>query len=203
VLSWVAPDGSLRRSTRSGEPLLLNGTFVVPPDGQAADGSRKNDIEQYGPGASGAPGVAGLATAGPDALRATLLERAGCVVPGRPVGSCLLDGVARLHDDAVVGGQVDAAVWSLLAADPTIVTLGRVTDRAGRDAVALTTAVDVKPPVRTILLVDPTTAALVGVEQVLLTEDAGYGVAAPAVIGFVAFLEEAWVADPVGLTRGT
>jgi hypothetical protein len=203
VLTWVAPDGSLRRSTRSGEPLLLNGTFTVPPDGQSADGTRGDGIEQYGPGSSGAPGVAALATVGPDALRATLLERAGCVAPDQPAAPCLLDGVARIHDDAVVDGQVDAVLWSLLAADPTIVTLGHVTDRAGRDDVALTTAVDVKTPVRTILLVDPATAALVGVEQVLLSEDAGYGVAAPAVIGFVAFLEDAWVTDPVGLARGT
>jgi hypothetical protein len=203
VLTWVAADGSLRRSTRSGQPLLLNGTFAVPPDGQSADGTRGDGIEQFGSGSSGAPGVAALASVGPDALRSTLLERAGCLAPDQPAAPCLLDAVARIHDDAVVAGPVDAAVWSVLAADPTIVTLGRVTDRAGRDAVALTTAVDVKAPVRTILLIDPGTAALVGVEQVLLSEDAGYGVAAPAVIGFVAFLEEAWVADPVGLSRGT
>jgi hypothetical protein len=203
VLTWAASDGSLRRSTRSGEPLLLNGTFAVSPDGQSADGTRGDGIEQFGPGSSGAPGVAALASIGPDALRSTLLERAGCVTPNQPTAPCLLDAVARIHDDAVVAGKVDAAVWSVLAADPTIVTLGRVTDRAGRNAVALTTAVDVKAPVRTILLIDPGTAALVGVEQVLLSEDAGYGVAAPAVIGFVAFLEEAWVADPVGLSRGT
>ena len=103
----------------------------------------------------------------------------------------------------MVDGQVDAVVWSLLAADPTIVTLGRVTDRAGRNDVAVTTAVDVKARVRTILLIDPVTGALAGVEQVLLSQDAGYGVAAPAVIGFVAFLEEAWVVDPVGLSRDT
>jgi len=203
VLTWVGADGSLRRSTRSGQPLLLNGTFAVPPDGQSADGTRGDGIEQFGSGSSGAPGVAALASVGPDALRSTLLERAGCLAPDQPAAPCLLDAVARIHDDAVVAGPVDAAVWSVLAVDPTIVTLGRVTDRAGRDAVALTTAVDVKAPVRTILLIDPGTAALVGVEQVLLSEDAGYGVAAPAVIGFVAFLEEAWVADPVGLSRGT
>ncbi|HEX5331310.1 MAG TPA: hypothetical protein VFW79_01565 [Cellulomonas sp.] len=203
VLTWVSPDGTLRRSTQSGEPLLLNGTFTVPRDGQAADGSTSDGIEQYGPGSSRAPGVEALASIGPDALRATLLERAGCVAPDQPAAPCLLDGVARIHDDAVVAGQVDAALWSLLAADPTIITLGHVTDRAGRDDVAVTTAVDVKAPVRTILLIDPVTAALVGVEQVLLSEDAGYGVAAPAVVGFVAFLEEAWVVDPVGLSRGT
>ncbi|WP_146192362.1 hypothetical protein [Cellulomonas sp. WB94] len=203
VLTWVSPDGTLRRSSQSGQPLLLNGTFTLPPAGQPADGDLGVGIEQFGPGSSRAPDVAALATLGPDALRATLLERAGCVTPDQPAAPCLLDGVARIHDDAVVDGQVDAVLWSLLAADPTIVTLGHVTDRAGRDDVALTTAVDVKAPVRTILLIDPATGALVGVEQVLLSEDAGYGVAAPAVIGFVAFLEEAWVVDPVGLSRGT
>ncbi|HEX7804977.1 MAG TPA: hypothetical protein VF413_02325 [Cellulomonas sp.] len=203
VLTWVSPDGSLRRLTQSGKPLLLNGTFTLPAEGQSADGAASDGIEQYGPGSSRAPDVAALASMEPDALRATLLERAGCVTPGQPIAPCLLDGVARIHDDAVVTGQVDAALWSLLAADPTIITLGHVADRAGRDDVAVTTAVDVKTPVRTILLIDPVTASLVGVEQVLLSEDAGYGVAAPAVIGFVAFLEEAWVVDPVGLSRGT
>jgi hypothetical protein len=203
VLTWAASDGSLHRSTRSGEPLLLNGTFDASPGQGSADGTGADGIEDFGPGSSGAPGVAALASIGPDPLRSTLLERAGCATSDEPAAACLLDAVARIHDDAVVPGQVDAAVWSVLAAEPTIVTLGRVTDRAGRDAVALTTAVDVKVPVRTVLLVDPGTAALVGVEQVLLSEDAGYGVAAPAVIGFVAFLEEAWVAGPVGLSRGT
>ena len=203
ILTWVAPDGSFRRSTRSGAPLLLDGTFTLPPQGQSADGTLGVGIEEFGSGSSGAPGVATLATVGSDALRATLLERAGCVAPDQPAAPCLLDGVARIHDDAVVDGQVDAVVWSLLAADPTIVTLGRVTDRAGRNDVAVTTAVDVRAPVRTILLIDPVTGALAGVEQVLLSQDAGYGVAAPAVIGFVAFLEEAWVVDPVGLSRDT
>ena len=203
VLTWVAPDGSLRRSTRSGEPLLLNGTFTLPPQEPSADGSLGVGIEQFGPGSSRASGVAALATVAPDALRATLLERAGCISPDQPAAPCVLDGVARIHDDAVVDGRVDAVVWSLLAADPTIVTLGRVTDRAGREDVAVTTAVDVKAPVRTILLIDPVTGALAGVEQVLLSQDAGYGVAAPAVIGFVAFLEEAWVVDPVGLSQRT
>ncbi|MGV8976904.1 MAG: hypothetical protein ACOH17_02570 [Cellulomonas sp.] len=203
VLTWVSPDGTLRRSTQSGEPLRLNGRFTLPPRDPSGDGSLGVGIEQFGPGSSGAPGVAALATVGSDALRAVLLERAGCVAPDQPVARCLLDGVARVHDDAVVDGRVDAAVWSLLAADPTIITLGRVTDRAGREDVAVTTAVDVTTPVRTILLIDPVTGALAGVEQVLLSQDAGYGVAAPAVIGFVAFLEEGWVADPVGLSRRT
>jgi len=201
VLTWVSPDGTLRRSSQTGRPLLLNGTFTLPPDGESAGGDLGVGVELFGPGSSRAPEVAVLATVGSDALRAALLERAGCVSPRQLVSPCLLDGVARIHDDAVVDGQVDAVVWSMLAADPTIVTLGHVTDRAGRDDVALTTALDVKAPVRTILLVDPTTGALAGVEQVLLSADAGYGVAPPAVIGFVAFVENAWVVDPVGLAR--
>ncbi|MGW6129465.1 hypothetical protein ACWFNE_05505 [Cellulomonas sp. NPDC055163] len=191
VDTWVRPDGSLRSVERSGEPLEVGGRL---PQGGAAPGPPEE--QTFGPGASDAPTLDALAGLAPDVLRERLLDGTVCAArESTPdeTAVCLLEGTARVQERAVVSGAVDGAIWSALAGEERLVTLGAVLDRAGRRTVAITVGPQVGAPVRPILLVDPADGALVGVERVLVDESAGYGVPAPAVVGFDAYLTRAWV----------
>jgi hypothetical protein len=195
VDSWVWPDGSVRRTERSGEPLLVGGQ--LPDVGALATGEPVT--EEFGPGSSDAAAVTELASLPPEEVRDRVLDGTACATgeaSDDAIAVCLLEGAARLHELAVVPGSVDAAVWTVLAEDSRLVTLGGVRDRAGRRAVAVTSGPTVPVVVRPVLLIDAADGSLLGVERVLLDSDAGYGVPVPAVVGFQAYIARARVAPP-------
>ncbi len=187
--TWTRPDRSISRVTSTGEPLALDGRVEISQDAPTVVGQPQR--ETFRPNA--------LQRATPESLRGLtgqdLLDElaTGTVCLDGPVtAACLLDGVSLLHQDAIIPGSVDAAVWAALADAPDLVSLGRVTDRLGRAAVAVTVAADVPVPVRHVLLIDPATGALTGSEDIVLSDDPAFGVTPPAVIGFQAIVSAAW-----------
>lgn len=186
--TWVSPDGSLVRSTRAGLPVRVDGRL-------GADDTALTDAvatsESFGAGSAALPRASELAALPADELRAALLAETTCGVV--PEAACLLEAVARLHDTMLVPGTVDAAVWSLLATEPDLVTLGAVTDRVDRTAIAFTASPALGLGVRWVLLLDPRTGALLGAEKIVLSDTEGYGVPVPAVVAFTAYRTSAWV----------
>jgi hypothetical protein len=93
----------------------------------------------------------------------------------------------------LVPGTVDAVVWSMLASEPDLVTLGAVTDRVDRSAVAFTASPALGLGVRWVLLLDPRTGELLGAEKIVLSDTEGYEVPVPAVVAFTAYRVSVWV----------
>lgn len=184
--TWTAPDGSGVRHDRTSPPLRLEGW--LPTDSSAGEVVSTT----LPPGTQAQPTAAQLAAAvGPSGVRTALLDGVGCV-PGSSDADCLLQDIPRVHDQQVVPGVVDSEMWQMLAAEKGIVTLGAVTDRAGRPAIAITTSLELVAPVRCVLLIDPADGSLLGYEQVAMDPKAGYVVAVPAVVGFTAYLASGW-----------
>jgi hypothetical protein len=96
--------------------------------------------------------------------------------------------IHELRNEHLLSGDVQAGLLSLLAERPDVVSLGRTTDRAGREAVAVATDSSASGwPVRFVLLLDPADGQLLGYEQVLTENVEHIDVAAPAVIDYTLF----------------
>ena len=85
--------------------------------------------------------------------------------------------------------DVRAAVLRYVARTPGLVLAGRVTDRAGREAIAV--AVDDMSglPTRHTLLFDPADGRLLGREEMLTTSAGKLNVPIPSVIGYTVYLD--------------
>ncbi|WP_448058992.1 hypothetical protein [Cellulomonas hominis] len=187
--TWTRPDRSVSRVTSTGKPLALDGTVQVAQDAPVVVGQPER--ETFRPNAQRRATPASLQGLTGQDLLDELATGTACL-DGPVTAVCLLDGVSLLHQDTIIPGSVDAAVWAALADAPDLVSLGRVTDRLGRAAVAVTVASDVQVPVRHVLLIDPATGALTGSEDIVLSDDPAFGVTPPAVIGFQAIVSAAW-----------
>ncbi len=184
--TWTAPDGSGVRHDRTSPPLRLEGW--LPP----GDPTGTVESTTLPAGTQIQPTAAQLAAAaGPGGVRAALIDGIGCV-PGSSEADCLLQDIPQVHNQQVVPGVVDSEMWQMLAAEKGVVTLGAVTDRAGRPAIAITTSLELVAPVRCVLLIDPSDGALLGFEQVAMDPKAGYVLDVPAVVGFTAYLASGW-----------
>jgi len=184
--TWTAPDGSGVRHDRASPPLRLEGWL--------APGSATGEVVSttLPAGTQTRPTASQLAAAvGPSGVRAALIEGIGCV-PGSSEADCLLQDIPRVHNQQVVPGAVDSKMWQMLADEKGVVTLGAVTDRAGRPAIAITSALELVAPVRCVLLIDPSDGALLGYEQIAMDPKAGYVLDVPAVVGFTAYLASGW-----------
>ncbi|HUX70020.1 MAG TPA: CU044_5270 family protein [Cellulomonadaceae bacterium] len=184
--TWTAPDGSGVRHDRTSPPLRVEGW--LPPGGPTG-----TVVSTTLPaGTQVQPTASQLAAAvGPSGVRTALLDGIGCV-PGSSDADCLLQDIPQVHNQQVVPGAVDSEMWQMLAAEKGVVTLGAVTDRAGRPAIAITTSLELVAPVRCVLLIDPSDGALLGFEQVAMDPKAGYVLDVPAVVGFTAYLASGW-----------
>ncbi len=184
--TWTAPDGSGVRHDRASPPLRLEGW--LPPDGPTG-----TVVSTTLPaGTQARPTAAQLAAAaGPGGVRTALIDGIGCA-RGSSDADCLLQDIPHVHNQQVVPGAVDSEMWQMLAAEKGVVTLGAVTDRAGRPAIAITTSLELVAPVRCVLLIDPSDGALLGFELVAMDPKAGYVLDVPAVVGFTAYLASGW-----------
>lgn len=113
-------------------------------------------------------------------LREVLAPEEACA---QTRGGCLLSGVASLFETYVVPPDVTARLWTTLATETTITTLGDTTDRRGRHAVALT-ALSMNPEEQFVILIDPQSGHYLGSETVLIKPSLNLGFDPPAVITF-------------------
>ncbi len=109
---------------------------------------------------------------------------------------CLDLQTSGLHTVFFVPGDLTATLWRVLAEEPSVAHLGTVTDRLGRDAVAI--AFPPFPEVGysrvQVLLIDPDSGALIGEEEITLL-DPDLGIDEPTVTMFTAYLERSWESE--------
>jgi len=84
---------------------------------------------------------------------------------------------------------VRAAVLRYLARTPGLALAGRVTDRAGREAIAVAVDDTSGLPTRHTLLIDPADGRLLGREEMLTTSAGKLNVPIPSVIGYTVYLD--------------
>lgn len=184
--SWIAPDGSGVVRETQGEPVDAR-----PPgpdtDRRAVDELPDGDAEittfeagdLYYPPTSSLP-------RDPDALRRVLLAHDDGEVPEHVILFVALQELVaqqRLEPDLL------ATFYRMLAAEPNLRSFDQVTDRAGRDGVAVGFDSDYSGlPARYELIVDPATGTPLGSEEILTTDPGKLDVEVPAVIGYVVYL---------------
>jgi hypothetical protein len=119
----------------------------------------------------------------PDRLRAYLAEAQYTATP--LTTPRLLDAVATLLDHWTLGARESAALARLLADAEGLRPAGRVTDRLGRRGQAYVTDTH---GVRRMLIMDPATGAVLGLESTLTAPDPEYGVDKGAVMSYSAWM---------------
>jgi hypothetical protein len=93
--------------------------------------------------------------------------------------------IRDLYNESQPGPQVRANLLRLLADRPDVVSLGRLTDRAGRPAECF--AVDstlTGLPQRQLVMFSPTTGSLLAMEEVLTQDSGRLGVRIPSVVSY-------------------
>jgi hypothetical protein len=138
----------------------------------------------------------------PTTLEQQLLEaEVGSDTDGAPPrAEELLTAVKDLRAQRALSPALRAAVLRMLAAQPSIVSLGTATDRLGRvvQAVALDSASS-GLPTRHVLLLDQTTGELLGAEDILTTSAGKLGVPIPSVISYVIYVRDGHVRSDTSL----
>ncbi|MEV7032031.1 CU044_5270 family protein [Streptomyces sp. NPDC093272] len=98
----------------------------------------------------------------------------------------LLDATRELLDNWTLGARETAALAALLAEAPGLRPAGRVTDRLGRTGQAY--VLDAAPGGRRMLILDPATGAVLGLETTFTRDDPEYGVRAGDVMDYSAWM---------------
>lgn len=174
--SFFLPDGTMRRIERRGPPLNRQGR-IVPARG-SAPALTDESFDFSDPG----PTYADELPIDPEELGA-LLARDQDPTTCQVTGACLVSAVVDLHFNYVVPPDLTAALWRVLATDPSITYLGRVRDRLNRPADAFTTA-GLDDVSQQLLLIDPVTGLYLGEEAVLVRPSKDYEFTPPAVVSF-------------------
>jgi hypothetical protein len=192
--SWLSQDGSLVNRERRGAALDANGRITDDPDW----GAPVDSEDVLPPGTVDRAVIEDLPRE-VGALRAALLDRMApmdCSVDPARRAWCLAAEISNLNHAFIIPGDLEAALWRVLADEPSIGYLGTVTDRAGRQAVAIAA-----PPLPDlgytrvlVLLADPDTGVLLGEEQID-TDSPELGIEQPSVTGFTCYTSRAWVAE--------
>jgi hypothetical protein len=101
-----------------------------------------------------------------------------------------LVAVADAYRQMPLAPDVRAAVLRYLATTPGLTLTGRVTDRAGREGIAVSVESDYSGlPTRYTLIFDPDDGRLLGTEDMLTTTAGKLGVRVPSVISYTVFLD--------------
>lgn len=192
---WLAPDGAVRVDEHRGAPLGIDGR--VGDDVPERTGETTSETN---PAGTIDPDLARRLSTDPTTLRAELLDmQAGmpCSTDARWQAECLVRAIQTLEDQYVVGPQLTAAMWRVLADETAIRSLGSTTDRLGRPASAVALPPEVGQPFEAVvvLLISPSTGAYLGTETVTL-HDAVLGIDEPAVTAFTALSTAQRVSSP-------
>ncbi|OXS36934.1 CU044_5270 family protein [Streptomyces sp. XY006] len=184
LVRW-RPDGSRTELVVATDPRYPGRPVLSDADGVprlVGDGHVLHD-RTYPPSWSGAPPQSPPPRT-PDRLRAYLTQ---AQYTGTPLTTPqLLDAVATLLDHWTLGARESAALARLLAGTEGLRPAGRVTDRLGRRGQAYVT--DDAYGVRRMLIMDPATGAVLGLESTLTAPDPRYGVDKGAVMAYSAWM---------------
>ncbi|MFF1448465.1 CU044_5270 family protein [Streptomyces sp. NPDC058274] len=99
----------------------------------------------------------------------------------------LLDAMAELLDHWTLGSRESAALARVLADAPGLRPVGEVTDRLGREGQAYVYD-DTEHSVRRMLILDPATGAVLGLEDTVTRNDPEYGLEAGDVMSYSAWM---------------
>ncbi|WP_157439368.1 CU044_5270 family protein [Aeromicrobium sp. Root344] len=103
----------------------------------------------------------------PDKMRAALLAESSCPdsEPTTADTRCILEVLTAMHSNYVVPAAAAATEWAMLAKEKGTTYLGRVRERAGRDAVAISVHTGPAQGDRVVLIADPDDGRLLGIEE--------------------------------------
>lgn len=120
----------------------------------------------------------------PDSLRAQLLS----TTPPEESAATLFTAINDVHSERVVEPPTRAAALRLLAEDEGVVSLGEMTDRAGREAMAFATDSTASGLERRhVLFVDPDDGAVLAYEEILTGDTGRLGISSPSVVAYTLF----------------
>lgn len=191
--SWLSPDGSRRIRETAGTPLAADGRGLKADDVPAQAGAID---ETYPPDGLDAQLIDKLGT-NTDDVRNALLDLGECedrqVGPAR--ASCLYQEVVALYARYVIPSDMAATFWRVLAAEPTMRSLGSVRDRAGREGVGISYVPADAPEFRKVLIISRGTGELLGTEDILIKSEPDLDVKAPAIYGFTAILTARYTSE--------
>jgi hypothetical protein len=183
--TWLSPDGSFRLIERAGTPLSADGRGIT----KTVEGLKPRADETQ-PAGTINPTLLSALPEDTARLRSALLKATDC---GRdPSGNarawCLMGKVEEYNSTYVVPTRVTAALWDLIAEQGATRLLGEVKDRAGRPGVGISLIPATRNEYRRVLIADPRTGRLLGVEDILIKTIPDLEVTAPAITSFTAYL---------------
>lgn len=183
--TWLSPDGSFRLIERTGKPLSADGRGVA----KEVEGLQSRADETQ-PADSIDPTLLSSLPEDPARLRPALLKATECDrdPAGNPRAWCLIGKVEEYNSTYVVPTRVTAALWDLIAEQGATRLLGEVKDRAGRPGIGISLIPAQRDEYRRVLIADPRTGRLLGVEEILIKTLPDLDVKAPAITSFTAYL---------------
>ncbi|WP_165350347.1 hypothetical protein [Xylanimonas protaetiae] len=190
---WLGPDGAARMDQSRGAALDLDGRLKSTATPKP-DVLRSTDTA---PAGAFDPSLPDMLPRDPQALRAALLERwALPATAGADEQAWTLAAeIADLHGRFVMPADLAAAMWDVLAGEPTVRHLGHTTARDGQPADGF--AIDWDRPDTGIhqvfvLHVSTITGQLIGTETITVTDPA-LDITEPTVTGFEVWLRTGMV----------
>ena len=182
---YVLPAGDRRTIERRGTPLDKHGRVTARPNHEKPTSDTTTSLDP-----SRGPNFPQTLPADMSKLRQLLAPSQSC---GSNRGGCLLKEASELHNNYAIDPDLRARLWTMLAKEPTVTTLGKGTDRLGRQVVALTSP-SLTPGEQFIVLADPETGAYLGSETILIKSTTAFDIKPPAVIEFTALVSSRRVA---------
>lgn len=181
---WRAPDGSglVRRTWMP--PQFADERARHDWEQIAGHASSENDVIRYGPGEQ--------ATVTPEPPSADLAELTAQLYAHQPRENgpkSAVRAVADIYRDWVLPATVRAQALRFLAEEEALRYHGRVTDRAGREGVAVTAE---SAGETDMLILDPHTGAVLAHENII-NRDVRLPVKTPAVFSYVLILDSRYV----------
>ena len=189
---WSMRDGAVRVDETRGNPLGLDGHLTAD-----AKDAPSPVTSETNPAGTIDPDLAGRLSTNPAALRAELLDtQAGlpCDQDARWQAECLVRAVQMVYDEYVVTPKLASAMWSVLAGESALRSLGATVDRLGRPARTVALPPEPGQPSEQVivLLISESTGAYLGTEIVTL-HDAALGISKPTVTAFSELSAARWV----------
>jgi hypothetical protein len=184
--TWLSPDGSFRLIERTGQPLTADGRGVA----KQGFGNRPTRADETQPAGSFDPTLLSSMPTDPARLQSALLKATEC--DDDPAGNrrarCLFVRLEEYNSSYVVPTRVTAALWDLIADQGATKLLGEVEDRAGRPGIGISLIPTDRKEFRQVLIADPRTGQVLGLEVILIKTVTDLDVTAPAITHFTAFL---------------
>jgi hypothetical protein len=181
----VHPDGSVEISSGTGPAIPTNERGWANKAAAAAAPKRVGEERRLSARESGSAAIGRLSTR-PELLTRQLLK--GTTERAEDNATLFL-AVTDVLGEVPVDGQLRSALYRVLANTPGVADLGRVTDRAGRDAVAVGLESD-RSGARTryALLLSPSDGQFLGTERILMAQTKNLVLPVPSVIGYSVIL---------------